>query len=789
MRTIVSLRPATLFLLLAPLACADDVSELVDSTTSDESSSGTVSGVTLTSTTASTTDTTTADTSAGPTTATTSDETTTTTSPESSSSSEDESSSSGTTGEPPPLDTIPSVIRELVEAENGGTDIDGFPLEYEPLAGSLRVIPQVETQIDAAFLDPLTADDAATAPFWGANNDFNAYIGDGWEEQGSPYFTGSGVAGWMFTNFEYASNDRANVGAAPTGNGLQLVTWLAERGVPEFQFDVTDSAQWTAERVDAYILWHKRAVGAAVYRVEYDETEGWSIDTSATNTRFDGTSDTLFRIVGGIDVATAQDDDGNDLPANVVPGTSSNCSGGVTPWGTFISAEENVNFAYGELESCWSSANAFVSGPCNPGADIVWSTNPSGSADYTRGTATNTRPDFYAYLAEIDPEAAPGEAYDPVTGNGHLKIGSFGRAHWENATFHVGDDWNLVPDQPIVFYSGDDRRGGRIYKWVSQDNYTDGMTKAEIRNLLAEGYTYVAHFADLDNSDDAESGALGGLTVGGELPLAASPGNGQWILLSVTNDLDIAPNAGGGGGSMTTVGDALQDVNWNGMGGFPDDETVLLGLYSATNKIGVRELNRPEDLEWRPQDGSLWIAFTNHDRANALRDDGTLSIDDPDTVENERDAFVRSDDFGAIFVLNEEDTANPGSSTNFTFHAAWRGSPGATTYEAANPDNIAVDTEGGIWFGTDGNFGPEKQDAIYFLEVAADPADSRAWRIATMPSDAENTGPAFASDERTLFFSVQHPAEDLVGAPASDFAPFGELGPRSGRVSMTLVER
>lgn len=239
---------------------------------------------------------------------------------------------------------------------------------------------------------------------------------------------------------------------------------------------------------------------------------------------------------------------------------------------------------------------------------------------------------------------------------------------------------------------------------------------------------------------------------------------------------------------MTTVGDALQDVNWNGMGGFPDDQTVLLGLYSACNKIGIRELNRPEDMEWNPLTGELWVAFTNHDRLNALRDDGTLNVDDAGTPENERDAFGRSDDWGAIFVLVEDDPANPAASNGFTFRAAWRGSAGATTFEAANPDNIAIDSEGGIWFGTDGNFAADKQDGVYYLETADDPADARAWRIAGMPSDAENTGPMFASDERTLFFSVQHPFEDLVNAPESDFA-VGDYGPRSGRVSLTLVER
>ena len=177
---------------------------------------------------------------------------------------------------------------------------------------------------------------------------------------------------------------------------------------------------------------------------------------------------------------------------------------------------------------------------------------------------------------EIDVGVDPNIAYDATTGEGHQKIGAMGRARWENTTFVTNDEWGLTPGQPIVMYGGNDRRGGRIYKWVSSANYTEGMTKAEIRNLLADGSTYVAHFEDLDNSDD-DAGAEGGLTVGGSLPTAATAGQGRWILMSVDNNTDIAPNAAGAAG-MTTVGEALQDDDWNDLGGFSDDETVLLGL-------------------------------------------------------------------------------------------------------------------------------------------------------------------------------------------------------------------
>lgn len=771
---------ALLLLALVPsLACSDDGG----GATATDASTGSSGTTDVTTTPGPVDDTTGAATS----TSTTPPDTTTTGSDETGTDTGAESSS-GTTGDPPLEDTIPSVVRELVALENGGTDVPGFPLGYAPGSGALGVIPQLEATISVAFLDALTGDTAATAPRWGANNDFNAYLGDGWQRAGTPYFSGSGDAGWMWTNFEYISNDRAAPGAAPTGMGLQMVQQLAADGVPDFQFDVTDSAQWNAAAVDAYILWHKRVVGGALYRAERG-AGGWAIDPAGGTVRFDATSDTLLRITGPVDVGVAEDDQGNDLPPNVVPGTSSNCSGGVTPWGTIITAEENTQFAYGNLESCWTSANAFNPGAvCPPGGNITWNTNPGPSSDFNRGTLTNTRPHYYGYLVEIDPEAAPSIAYDPATGDGHQKLGSMGRARWENATFHVGPDWSLVPDQPIVFYGADDTRGGRIYKWVSHESYTAGMSKAEVRNLLANGSVYAAHFADLDNSD-GDGGRLGGVTVDGELATAATPGQGQWILLSTTNDTDVAPNAATvAGPAGTTVGDALQSVTWNGMGGFPDEQTLLFGLYTACNKLGIRELNRPEDLEWNALDGTLWVAFTNHNRPNALRDDGSLSLDDPGTPGNERDAFVRSDETGSIMVITEADAGNPAASSTFTFYTAWRGTDGSGLFDAGNPDNLAIDSQGGVWFGTDGYVSPDRQDAIYFLEVAADPALSRPWRIAAVPSDAEATGPMFTADEQSFFFNVQHPQEDLAEAPVSDFADSG-YGPRSGQVVLTLVPR
>ena len=97
------------------------------------------------------------------------------------------------------------------------------------------------------------------------------------------------------------------------------------------------------------------------------------------------------------------------------------------------------------------------------------------------------------------------------------------------------------------------------------------------------------------------------------------------------------------------------------------------------------------------------------------------------------------------------------------------GSDGGGLWDAADPDNLMIDRDGGVWFGTDGNFGASGKrsaDALYYLDLdpahraTATPTFGRAFRIVATPSDAEATGPAFSAGMGTLFFSVQHPGED-----------------------------
>ena len=644
-----------------------------------------------------------------------------------------------------------------------------FPLANEA-TDRVRTIPSLQYNVVVSWLNPLTQDDSPDAPLYGANNDYIAYFGDGWQDAGRPLpFSGSGNSGWLWVNHESMGTPIENrpptATSAPTGQHLSLARSLQARGI------LTDvsSNRWNDADLSTYLRYAKRQIGGSWLRVVKDAQSGaWRVDHSAPNRRYDATSNTLFTLVGQRLHSPDHDDfNGAVLTDTVVSGTLANCSGVQTPWGTILSAEENAQGFYGDLEQAWTGDNKFIRGTgFDPGEFItpdfvahplsVFGGNPDANGLHQR--------DLYGYLVEVDPGEPPNAFYtsmvDGGAGSGHRKLGGLGRARWEDVTFVVDASGNLIDGQPIVLYASQDRASGRIYKWVSKTPFAQGMSRVQIRALLDEGTLYVAHFQDLDYDT--------GWTVNGVMPTEDNPGHGRWIELSIASK-DIAPNAVALGHPGTTVGEALQDVTWNGIGGFASNEEVRMALFTAANKIGVAELNRPENILWNPTDPSgeprLYIAFTGHTRQVALNSRGVLF--DPDTHAEE--APTRSDRVGSIFVLRENSLGNPANSHTFSYFAVWRGIEGAGLFAAANPDNLMTDMDGGLWFTTDGNRRVNgTDDGLYYLDLDPDHRQGKtgiitstfglAFRVVTVPNDSEPTGPAFSSNLKTIFLSLQRPA-------------------------------
>lgn len=666
--------------------------------------------------------------------------------------------------------TIPGLVKVLVDDVAKDALAPGLQFPLAPAStDDLRMIAGLRANVLLRWLDPLTYEDTPEAPRFGANNDYIAYFGDGWDAVigDAPQWHGSGASAWLWVNHEYVSGDSPTATTAPTGQHTIFAQHLRRIGalMNDVSADVWDEASLTA-----YVASFKREVGGSWLHAVQDPASGaWAIDRGAPAVRYDATSATLARISGLAGVSADHDDAGAALPAGVVAGIMADCSGAQTPWGTVISAEENVQDYYGDLETCWAGQKFVAGAGCDAGGAVALDPEPGDDGAFGASPDLNARHarDLYGYLVEVDPGVAPDEYYEKSeAGVGHQKLGALGRARWENATFAVDDEWALVLNRPIVMYAGDDRRGGRIFKWVSKGKVLPGMSRAELRGLLAEGTLYVAHFEGLDN-------ATGTTLLGGGEATEQEPGHGRWISLSLDNDVDDAPNAGTAAGAAgTKVGAALADDAWNDIGNFTSDDDVRRALFTACNKLGVMELNRPEDVEWNPKDPSgaprLYVAFTKHGGQTALDQGGVRFA--PETWA--REAPKRDDEVGTIFALAEADPQDPAGSATFDYIKVFQGVVGEDAYAVADPDNLVIDGEGGVWFGTDGNFGVNgAADGFYYLDLdpahkagqpgVVTPTWGRGFRVFTGPSDSEATGPALSSDMRSLFVSVQHPGESV----------------------------
>ena len=222
---------------------------------------------------------------------------------------------------------------------------------------------------------------------------------------------------------------------------------------------------WTADK----LVKAQNAVGASVIEVKRESGKWQVVRPSKYARRI--TSRTPMAINGPARgsalMQTAADPAGHE-----VFGTNSNCANGFTPWGTYLTCEENVHNHFAMPSATPSPRQARYRVPTRSG--YRWN-------EFDERFNVDKHPNEFhrfGWVVEIDP-------FEPDSIP--VKRTALGRYAHESA-FHT-----LAPDGRVVIYTGDDSRFEYIYKFVSRDAYNPN-NRAANRHLLDHGTLYVGKF-------------------------------------------------------------------------------------------------------------------------------------------------------------------------------------------------------------------------------------------------------------------------------------------------------
>ncbi|WP_313625082.1 PhoX family phosphatase [Achromobacter sp.] len=491
------------------------------------------------------------------------------------------------------------------------------------------------------------------------------------------------------------------------------------------------------------------AHGVAILHVRREGARWNIVHNSRYNRRF--TSATPMKLagpVGGTDlVKTPYSPNGT-----MVRGTNNNCGNGFTPWGTYITAEENWAACF--VNTGTQPAHQLRVGLADAVGRYQWETGANDpleiQGEFARFNVTETGADFtqdwrneangFGYLVEIDPFNENSIA---------TKRTALGRFAHEGCAYGTPE-----AGKPLAFYSGDDSRFEYIYRFVSEAVWdpkdaerTDRLAVGS--KYLDKGTLYVARF-------DAD-------------------GTGEWLALT--------------GSTVGAGGRTLADE-------FGSLENIILNTRGAADFVGATPMDRPEWTATHPTNGDIYLTLTNNTSRNASKGTNPPNPrlnnanghivrwhDEPGSAKFKWDIFVFGSDAGA-----DADTNRSGLTA---------------LNQLASPDGLGFDPRGILWIQTDNGIDGGRNNNVakatndQMLAVipgalsdstgtgpainASNQADLRRFFVG--PNEAEITGFAFTPDYTSIFLNVQHP----VNWPSYDTddattATTGVVRPRSSTV-------
>jgi len=459
--------------------------------------------------------------------------------------------------------------------------------------------------------------------------------------------------------------------------------------------------------------------GVSVIEIERQADNTWKVVNSPRTRRL--TAATPMQISGP---ATS-------IIGEQVLGTLNNCAAGRTPWGTYLTCEENFQGIFGtdspdflpddRQQRYGLEARGYTYRIDDQKVPVYRWWQQESRFDLTAADNDSER---FGYVVEIDPMQP-----EPVP----VKRTALGRFRHENA------ELTLAADGRVVVYMGDDQANEFIYKFVSKHPY-DSNQKSDFGvesrgGLLDEGTLYVARFEE--------------------------DGRGRW--------LELSPKT-------------------SGLEKFSEAEIAVYSRIAAS-LAGATPMDRPEWLAVNPENGEVFASLTNN------RDRTEANAPNPRTPnhfghilrwhEDDHDAAATTFSW-KVFVLAgnaaHADEEMQGNSKGDAFAC-----PDGLKFDASGILWIQTDMS------TSAMIKPDFHELGNNMMLAADPATGEIRRFLTGPMGCEITGIALTPDRKTMFINIQHPGEpsDEVSDPLdpSKYSQWPD-GPDGGRPrSATIAVR
>ncbi|RWP83610.1 MAG: PhoX family phosphatase [Mesorhizobium sp.] len=298
---------------------------------------------------------------------------------------------------------------------------------------------------DSPDFDPTKQSAEAQAKQFGYNNDYVGYIP----------IDGSAEHGLLVVNHEYTNPHLMFPG---------IVKIVEKDGKKS-----AEVAPLSKEQIDVEMAAH----GGTIVEIRKDGGKWQVVRDGKLNRRITANTEmALSGPVAGHDrVKTKADPSGTK-----VFGTVNNCAGGVTPWGTYVMAEENIHgYFSGELPEDHKEAANYKRLGIPEGA-YEW------AAHYERFDLAKepNEANRFGWIVEVD-------VNDPTsTPRKRTAMGRFK---------HEGAESIVAKDGRVVFYLGDDERFDYVYKFVTRAAFNPN-DRAANKDLLDDGTLHVAKFAE-----------------------------------------------------------------------------------------------------------------------------------------------------------------------------------------------------------------------------------------------------------------------------------------------------